>query len=60
MATPKKQVQKEDILSQRYSKQKEIADCLKYENDCLKMDLTYEYRDAKKTSSLLTTTDITR
>ena len=57
MATSKKQTPKDD---QRFSKQKEIADCLKYENDCLKMDLAYEYRDAKKSSSLLTTTDIAR
>lgn len=60
MATSKKQTQKDDLTSQRFSKQKEIADSLKYENDCLKMDLTYEYRDAKKTSSSLTTTDIAR
>jgi hypothetical protein len=60
MATSKKQNAKDDLPTQRLLRQKEIVDNMKRENETLRMDLTQESRDAKKTSSLAATTDIAR
>ena len=51
---------KDDNPSQRILRQKEIVDNLKRENDTLRLDLTFESRDAKKSSSVVATTDIAR
>lgn len=60
MATTKKQSSKDDLPTQRLLRQKEIVDNLKRENEALRLDLTQESRDAKKSSSSVATTDIAR
>ena len=60
MSTLKKMSSKDDNPSQRILRQKEIVDNLKRENDTLRLDLTFESRDAKKSSSVVATTDIAR
>ena len=60
MATSKKQSSKDDLPSQRVLRQKEIVDNMKRENETLRLDLTHESRDAKKSSSTVATTDIAR
>lgn len=60
MSTTKKMSSKDDSSSQRIIRQKEIVDNMKRENDMLRLDLTFESRDAKKSSSIVATTDIAR
>jgi hypothetical protein len=60
MATTKKQSSKDDLPTQRLLRQKEIVDNLKRENEALRLDLTQESRDARKSSSSVATTDIAR
>jgi hypothetical protein len=60
MATTKKQSSKDDLPMQRVMRQKEMVNNMKLENETLRLDLTNESRDARKTSSSVATTDIAR
>ena len=57
---PKKVSSKDDLPVQRILRQREIIDTLRHENEILKLDLTQESRDTRKTSSSGAAMDISR
>ena len=51
---------REDQPLQRVSRQRELVDNMRHDNEILRLDLTRESRDAKKTSSVGAAADISR
>lgn len=51
MSTTKKISSKEDEPMQRVLRQRELVESMKHENEVLRLELTRESRDAKKSTS---------
>lgn len=58
--TTKKISSKEDEPMQRVQRQRELVETLKHNNEILRLDLTRESRDAKKSTSSTAATEIGR
>lgn len=58
--TSKKISSREDEPMQRVFRQREVVDNMKHENEILRLELTRESRDAKRTNSSVAATDISR
>ena len=56
----KRESSREDLPQQRVLRQRELVESMRHETEILRLDLTKESRDARKSSSTGAATDIAR
>lgn len=60
MASKKRESSREDLPQQRVLRQRELVESMKHENEILRLDLTKESREARKSQSTGAASDIAR